>query len=366
MFNVTIATGQSATPVQLASAFQDTGPGGWRLDFTETGTMSCVLYQNTNPPGTVLSASNLTTVAYYDSDGVAVGAGTAITASGYVTVDKVNQDLYVIATLTGATSTAYITRQVSPNVAGEPVEGYLTADSPQFSGTMTATTSSKVSIAGATGATTFGGVMTLTDATDSTTSTTGAVKLTGGMGVAKALFVGTTVNAGSAATFVTTLKYVTAAATPSALSATQYTGFASTVSGAAVMGYGTANDVALMNRAGTVCLGVGPNTTLVNIPGPLAVTGASTLLSVAAQATPASVGTTPGTPAPTMPITTNTGGATSIATTGVGGKGGDASVVTGAGGTAALAVTAGAGGGGGGHSGTTGAGVGRGAWRGRG
>ena len=61
----------------------------------------------------------------------------------------------------------------------------------------------------------------------------------------------------------------TATATPSAYSATQGTFLASTVSGAALMGFGTTNDVSLMNRAGTVCLGVGPNTTTVNLTGAL-------------------------------------------------------------------------------------------------
>src|SRR3990172_4423175 len=68
----------------------------------------------------------------------------------------------------------------------------------------------------------------------------------------------------------------TAIATPGAFVATRGAFFASTVSGGVLMGFGTTNDVALMNRAGTVCLGVGPNTTTINIPGTLAVTGAIT------------------------------------------------------------------------------------------
>src|SRR3990167_1877718 len=68
----------------------------------------------------------------------------------------------------------------------------------------------------------------------------------------------------------------TAIATPGAFGATRGAFLAWTVSGAALMGFGTTNDVALMNRAGTVCLGVGPNTTVVNIPGTLTVTGAAT------------------------------------------------------------------------------------------
>lgn len=68
-------------------------------------------------------------------------------------------------------------------------------------------------------------------------------------------------------TFVTSVKSTTALATPSALAATQFTSFASTVSGAAIMGFGTTGDVTLLNRAGTSCLYVGPNTTAVTVPG---------------------------------------------------------------------------------------------------
>lgn len=76
----------------------------------------------------------------------------------------------------------------------------------------------------------------------------------------------TTVGALVSGTFTTDWKSTTALATPSALSATQFSSFASTVSGASIMGYGTTNDVTLRNRAGVICLGVGPNTTVINIP----------------------------------------------------------------------------------------------------
>lgn len=59
----------------------------------------------------------------------------------------------------------------------------------------------------------------------------------------------------------------TAFATPSALSATQFTAFASTVSGATLMGYGTTADVTLKNRAGTDVLTLLANTSIVNIAG---------------------------------------------------------------------------------------------------
>jgi hypothetical protein len=91
-------------------------------------------------------------------------------------------------------------------------------------------------------------------------------------------------------TFTTSLISTTALATPSALGATQFTAFASTVSGAAVMGFGTTNDVALMNRAGTVVLGIGPNTTAVNLVGLM--TFVTSVSSVTAFATPSALGAT--------------------------------------------------------------------------
>ena len=86
------------------------------------------------------------------------------------------------------------------------------------------------------------------------------------------LAVGNTTITG-AATYTTSIKSTTALATPSALTATQATAFASTVSGSVIMGFGTTNDVSLMNRAGTVVLGIGPNTTAVNMTGLLTVSG---------------------------------------------------------------------------------------------
>lgn len=93
-----------------------------------------------------------------------------------------------------------------------------------------------------------------------------------------------------------------AVATPSALAATQFTGFASTVSGATLMGFGTTGDVTLKNRAGTDVLVVTSNTLNVTMAGALAITGAlsgvtaltySTLLSsVTALATPSALAAT--------------------------------------------------------------------------
>lgn len=102
--------------------------------------------------------------------------------------------------------------------------------------------------------------------------------------------------------FATLVSSVTALATPSALAATALNGFASTVSGATLMGYGTTGDVTLKNRAGTDVLVVTANTLNVTLAGALAMTGAlsgvtsavySTLLSsVTALATPSALAAT--------------------------------------------------------------------------
>ena len=152
----------------------------------------------------------------------------------------------------------------------------------------------------------FAGGVSSTLATDSTSISTGSLLTSGGLGVTKAAWIGGLMNVAGAATFQSSvsisgavtfagitftqdLKSDTAFATPAALSATGYRGFASTVSGASMM-----NDVSLMNRAGTVVLGVGPNTTVVNIPASLTVgttlgvTGVATFGNGAILGTPAS------------------------------------------------------------------------------
>jgi len=101
----------------------------------------------------------------------------------------------------------------------------------------------------------------------------GQVLVSGGIATAPAYSASPSI---TALTYTTNLKSTTALATPSALTATQATAFASTVSGASIMGFGTTNDVSLMNRAGTVVLGIGPNTTTVNMTGLLTVSGFGT------------------------------------------------------------------------------------------
>ena len=77
-------------------------------------------------------------------------------------------------------------------------------------------------------------------------------------------------------TYTTKLASTTALATPSALAATAMNLFASTVSGGVLMGFGTTDDVALKNQAGTTVLGITANTTGVQLAGALAITGALT------------------------------------------------------------------------------------------
>ncbi len=79
----------------------------------------------------------------------------------------------------------------------------------------------------------------------------------------------------TSATFSSRLTSTTGIATPSALVATTFTAFASTVSGASIMGFGTTNDVTLMNQAGTPVLGITANTTTVTLAGALTVTNAT-------------------------------------------------------------------------------------------
>lgn len=79
-------------------------------------------------------------------------------------------------------------------------------------------------------------------------------------------------------------KSTTAIATPAAFTVTTFDGFASTVYGAALMGYGTTNDATLFNRAGTPVLGVVANSTAVTLAGTLAVAGVTATFGAAGAA----------------------------------------------------------------------------------
>ncbi len=86
--------------------------------------------------------------------------------------------------------------------------------------------------------------------------------------------------------FGTKVISTTALVTPAAVAATTAEFFASTVSGATLMGYGTTGDVTLKNRAGTDVIVVTSNTTGVTLAGALAMTGAlSGVTTLAASST---------------------------------------------------------------------------------
>lgn len=81
----------------------------------------------------------------------------------------------------------------------------------------------------------------------------------------------------STLTFTEKVIGTTALATPSAFAATTGSFFASTVSGATLMGFGTTHDVALKNRAGTTAFGVVANSTTVAAIGAMNVGGLLTI-----------------------------------------------------------------------------------------
>lgn len=96
----------------------------------------------------------------------------------------------------------------------------------------------------------------------STSETIGTLTVTGTATMATGVATGSI-------TFGTLVQGLTAFATPSALAATAFNAFASTVSGATLMGFGTTGDVTLKNRAGTSVAYVGPNTTVFTLVGHL-------------------------------------------------------------------------------------------------
>jgi hypothetical protein len=183
------ATGQYL----LVEAGTGYGQGGWQIAVVGASwTGSGVLKQRTSPPGSAVALGSAITY-YLVNDGSSATA--AISAAANVIVQNVGSDLYFDYTHTSGTVT------VTVMAAGELIgseEGLLPVLNPAFTGTMTGP----------------------------------AITLTGAM------------------TYGTKIVSTTALATPSALAATAFNAFASTVSGATLMGYGTTADVTLKSRAG--------------------------------------------------------------------------------------------------------------------
>ena len=223
--------------VLLVSAAQGRGPAGWRLSFLGSGwTGSVVLKANMAAPG---QAQSLTAIPFItESTGATNSASTPITADGAFLVqpDYCAYDLYAVYTHTAGSCVVTVQTQDGATATGD-----LTAANLDGSGSQN-TFGANVPY---TGAYTFPGALAITGAL------TGVPQLT----------------------YSTKIVSTTALATPSALAATAFNAFASTVSGATLMGYGTTADVTLKNRAGTDVLKIGPNTTAAVFAGTTTSTG---------------------------------------------------------------------------------------------
>ncbi|MFA6167798.1 MAG: hypothetical protein WC700_14350 [Gemmatimonadaceae bacterium] len=232
--------------VLLVATAQGAGPAGWRVTFLGASwTGSVVLKTNRAAPG---QAQSLTSIAYLTaSTGATNAADTAITGDGdfIIPLASCAYDLYAVYTHTsGSAAVKVLTEDAGSGGGG----GDVTA----------------AGVDGSASQNTFGADIPYTGSY----TFPGALAITGALtGVTQA-------------TFSTKIVSSTALATPSALAATALNAFASTVSGAAIMGYGTTNDVSLMNRAGTVVVGVGPNTTTTTLGGSLSFTGTNPAISV--------------------------------------------------------------------------------------
>lgn len=171
------------------------------------GTGSLVIVDGTSWSGSLVlkvntaypgEAQALSNIAYRNrTTGAAVTAGTAITAFGVYEVDGNNQDL--VGSYTHTSGQANVTVLPMPQATSERTSALGTE---------------------------FGRVFSLGPVTTNDS-----------------------------------FKSTSALATPATMTATQFTGYASAVNGAAVMGYGSTYDAALVNQAGTTAFGVLANST---------------------------------------------------------------------------------------------------------
>lgn len=244
---MTVATpvtpGGSNTQVQ----FNDSGVLGGDSGFTFIKATDAVAIVGPLTVGGTLGVTGATTLSSTVATGAltVTGAATVSTTLGVTGATTLSSTLAVtgVTTLTGGLNTPLV-----PAQGGTGLSSYAVGDLVYASGSTTLAKLADVAV--------------------------GQVLVSGGVATAPAYSASPSI---TALTYTTNLKSTTALATPTALTATQATEFASTVSGASLMGFGTTNDVALMNRAGTVVLGVGPNTTAVNMTGALGVSGLLTV-----------------------------------------------------------------------------------------
>lgn len=221
--------------------------------------------------------------------------------------------LQPMAQLQSAVANLLLSDPSTVNVpAGNILSGTFGANKTGGADTGTYTFPGALAIAGAlTGVTTgaFSGAVSTADLTATTGTFSGAVSLTGLM-------------------YTTSVASATALATPSAFAATKGAFFASAVSGATLMGFGTTGDVTLKNRAGIDVLVVTANTLNVTMAGALAIAGALSGVTTLAMA-----GALSGATAITATSVAVTAGLTSSGATGAGigyaaGAGGTVSQLT--------------------------------------
>lgn len=333
----------------LAQAFENHTHESTRgLAVTRIGTLTQSVTMDGTAARTVGMSRN--TTAATAGQGLSIDAGGAIAGtadlaggnltlkSGISTGSATSSIILQTPTPSGSgTSDNSLATRLTVSSTGAAVTGAISASTTVTVGTNLLMPSAGVinfnsgnyTITHSAGLLTTNGALTIVGALAGVTSLTLSGAISGGT---TAAFTGITHTLGVTST--------TAFATPSALSATQSTHFASTVSGASVMGYGTTNDVTLMNRAGTAVLGVVANTTGVTMAGSVDIATTLTFVKETAHTVQITDTTTADTVGATLTIKaaaglgTGNGGGLSLVggLAGVTGTGGAATLVAGAGG----------------------------------
>jgi hypothetical protein len=223
------------------------------------------------------------TAAVVDSGGLTVTLG-GITVTGNSTITGT---MGGITTLTAATLGGTLSTASQPNVttmAGLTAASALatvgTITSGTWNGSVVTTTYGGTGLASYTtgdllyfnSGTAFnklgiGAANTVAVSTGSAPSWSTSLNLAGAVTAGGLLTASASLAVTGGLTYTTTVTSTTNAATPGTFTGTQSTSFASTTLGNAQMGYGSTYDVSLLDRAGTVALGIGPNSTAVTIPG---------------------------------------------------------------------------------------------------
>jgi hypothetical protein len=288
----TIATGTWQGSV-IVTTYGGTGLASWTtgdVPYYNSGTALNKL--NIGAANTVLTSSS--TAPQWSTSLTLAGSLTAATgvtvSSGGITVtgnSTITGTLGGITTLTATTLAGTLSTASQPNVT--TMAGLTAATALASVGTITSGTwqaSVVTTTYGGTGLASYttgdllyfnsgtafnklgiGAANTVAVSTGSAPSWSTSLNLSGAITAGGLLTASASLAVTGGITYTTTVTSTTNAATPSAFVGTQSTSFASTTLGNAQMGYGSTYDVSLLDRAGTVALGIGPNSTAVTIPG---------------------------------------------------------------------------------------------------